>query len=213
MNLFIIGAGNTGLALAGLAQAQGDCVRVLTNDAVLSTFYRQHALIITGIFESHFKIQVGTDYQASSDWADLIVVTADAQPDVLEQLRVTVTPGQSILLLNWAGVDGLDLKALGTGLIREHLLTVGQVPSLPLSVDVLAPGQLAIGLKQTTVRYRRVGVSPTSYMFLTSIFKEVRERVATLTVSATQNSGWLTRWHEWCHRKAKSNFSSILTRK
>ncbi len=149
MKITIVGAGNTGHALAAYL-AQRGCTPVLaTRSAEKSAAINENGITAEGAIQGNFRVPSTTSLAEAVQGAALVAVmtTANAHRAVARQLAPLLTDGQSILVFNsnWGAFE--FAQVLG-GDIAAKNLTVAETAAQLFVATSGGPGHVNVSVKE-----------------------------------------------------------------
>ncbi len=149
MKICIIGAGNTGQAVAVYLKASGvDCILNTRSEEKAATI-NSHGITSAGAITGRFMIPATVDLNQAVNGADLILLMtiASAHKEVAERLKPLLVQGQKILIFNsnWGAFE--FKQVLGSDIEKKNL-TVAETSAQLFLSSSQEVGHIVMQVKQ-----------------------------------------------------------------
>ncbi|MBQ6722139.1 MAG: NAD/NADP octopine/nopaline dehydrogenase family protein [Clostridia bacterium] len=130
MKFTVLGAGNTGHAMAAYLRSQGAEVCLWTRNPEKAEAIRNGGITSTGSVEGTWKLACTTDFAEAVAFGDVLMImtTAGVHKEIFEKLKPVLKAGQKIVVTNanWGAFEGMT--TLG-GLLEEKDITLAETGS------------------------------------------------------------------------------------
>lgn len=149
MRFAIIGAGNTGHAVAAyLSYFGGECA-LFTRDKNKANILNLNGILSEGAINGQFPVKASTNLAKAVAGADVIIVmtTADAHRDVAQELKQVISDNQKIIIFNgnWGAFQ--FMQVLGDDIVAKNLI-VSETSAQLFLANSPEPGKVNMTLKE-----------------------------------------------------------------
>ncbi len=160
MSFAVIGAGNTGQAIAGYLSLQGKKVKLYSRSPVKAEILSFQGLELKGVYTGRVPIQVSSQMEEVIDDVEYIIITSTASghKSIFKQLKPHLKKNQTIAIFPgyWGAIE---CRAVLGDEIEEKNLTIAETSAMPFISKADSTGSVTISRIKQNVQ---ISVIPTS---------------------------------------------------
>lgn len=163
MTFAVIGAGNTGQAIASYLSLKGERVKLFSRDPVKAEKISCHGLELKGLFSAKVNIEVSSHMEEVIKEAEFIIIstTSYGHKPVYHQLKPILKENQTIAIFPgyWGAVE---CKEVLGDLIEEKNITVAETSAMPFVSNADDNGSVFINKIKKNVQISSISTSKNS---------------------------------------------------
>ncbi len=145
MKFTIIGAGNTGQAMAGYIAMQGHQVLLFSRSKEKSSILQKRGIEMTGTLSGFVKIQASSDITEAVEFSEYLIIctTAQGHQDIARMLKPHLKEGQTLIIFN-GNWGALEFKNILSDTIKTKNITIAETGAMMLICNASTPGKVHI---------------------------------------------------------------------
>ncbi|UQX55062.1 NAD/NADP octopine/nopaline dehydrogenase family protein [Cytobacillus pseudoceanisediminis] len=170
MSYAIIGAGNTGQAIAGYLSLQGEEVKLYSRDSRKAELISRKGLTLKGVYSGKVHLKASVDLKEVIDEAEFIIIstTAFGHRPIFNQLKPLIKANQTIVIFPgyWGAVECKEI--LGEEFEKKNI-TIAETSAMPFVSKADYNGNVSINKVKKNVQIGSISHSantPISKKFL-----------------------------------------------
>lgn len=160
MSFAVIGAGNTGQAIAGYLSLYGNKVKLFSRSPMKAALLTKQGLKLEGVYEAKVFVEVSADMEEVIKDAQFIIITTNAfgHRPIFHQLKPLLKNGQTIAIFPgyWGAVECKEI--LGAA-VEQKNITIAETSAMPFVSKADNAGSVSINKIKKNVQISSIPTS------------------------------------------------------